>query len=118
MELGNTRTVFVVSVDDGKDLSDAKRFGKLRGVFTGTRKPYNTTHMISKARLVLKEWQPGDYLLMIGDPTLGAVCMSIIAEHDDLVTVLKWDRLMFQYQSQRWDFNDGRPDFENVENPQ
>jgi hypothetical protein len=117
MELGNTRTVFVVSVDDNKDLSDAKRFGKLRGVFTGPRKPYNTAKLIAQARTILDEWQPGDHLLMIGDPTLGAVCMSIIAENNAVVTVLKWDRLMFEYQPQRWDFDTAPHTFETADYP-
>jgi len=115
METGNTRTVFVVSVDDNKDLSDAKRFGKLRGVFAGTRKNYNTDRMIEQARTVLAEWQLGDYLLMIGDPTLGAVCMTVLAETVGTITVLKWDRLLFAYQPQRWDFDSQPADFETAE---
>jgi len=115
MENGNARTVFVVSVDDNKDLSDAKRFGKLRGVFAGTRKNYSTDRMIEQARTVLAEWQPGDHLLMIGDPTLGAVCMTVLDETVGIITVLKWDRLLFAYQPQRWDFDSQPVDFETAE---
>lgn len=106
-ELGNTATVFVVTVDDDKDLTDAKRYGKLRGVFTRTRRPYNTRHMIDKARATLSEFQPGDSLLMLGDPTLCAVCLSIILEEHNSVNILQWDKLQFGYAAQRWDFEYG-----------
>lgn len=104
-QLWNSKTVFVVQVDNSKDLSDAKNYGALRAVFGKPRKPYATDRMVAKARRVLADWQPGDYLLMIGDPTLCAVCMSIVAENNDVVHVLSWDRDMFSYVPQRWDFD-------------
>jgi hypothetical protein len=103
MQPGNTRTVFVVQVDHSKDLSDARRFGALRAVFSRPRKPYNTRAMISKARRVLADWQPGDYLLMVGDPALCAVCAAIIAENEDKINLLSWDRELFQYITTQWD---------------
>ena len=105
-ESGNSRTVFVVQVDNNKDLSDAKHYGALRAVFGNPRKPYDTAAMIAKARRVLAAWQPGDYLLMIGDPTLCAVCTAVVAEEHDVVNILSWDRNTFQYIPQRWDFGD------------
>ena len=112
----NQKTVFVVQVDNNKDLSDAKRYGALRAVFGNPKKPYNTPNMVSKARRVLKDWRAGDYLLMIGDPTLCGVCMSIITELDDTVNVLSWDRNSFEYVPQHWEmfssgnFNDKTAD--------
>lgn len=105
MENGNSKTVFVVCVDNTKDISDAKRFGKLRGIFSNMRKPYNTTGMIRHARSILKDWRPGDYLLFMGDPVLCAVAMIVVAEYDDTVNVLQWDRLGFQYVPDSWNFN-------------
>lgn len=99
-------TVFVVQVDHSKDLSDAKKYGKLRAVFSNPRKPYDTHSLVSKARKVLENWKAGDYLLMIGDPTLCAVCMTLICDEVDNLNVLSWDRNTFQYISQKWDFGD------------
>lgn len=104
MEQGNQRTVYVVQVDNNKDLSDAKQYGQLQAVFGNPRKPYDTTGMISKARNILSNYVSGDYLLMIGDPTLCAVCMSILAENNDIINILSWDRNSFKYLPQRWDF--------------
>lgn len=115
MEPGNARTVFVVQVDNSKDLSDAKRYGQLRAVFGRPRKPYDTTTMVSKARRVLAEWEPGDYLLMVGDPTLCSVCMAVASEQEDIINVLSWDRETFQYIPQRWDFGDMRLDFDDFQ---
>lgn len=105
MSDNETTTVYVVQVDNNKDLSDAKRFGSLRAVFGNPRKPYNTMSMIDKARDVLEDWNDGDYLLMIGDPVLCAVCMSIVSEWESCINVLSWDRNTFQYIPQSWDFD-------------
>lgn len=115
MEQGNSRTVFVVQVDNSKDLSDAKKYGSLRAVFGRPRKPYDTAAMVTKARRVLDDWRPGDYLLMIGDPTLCAVCMSLVSEQERFVDVLSWNRDGFQYVAQRWDFDQLGLDLEDFE---
>jgi len=110
---GNARTVFVVQVDNSKDLSDARRFGQLRAVFSRPRKPYNTRMMIQKARRVLSEWEPGDYLLMVGDPSLCAVCAAIASEQDDKINLLSWDRELFQYITHQWDFGQDAEGFDD-----
>ena len=115
MEYGNARTVFVVQVDNSKDLSDAKKYGQLQAVFGKPRKPYDTVSMIAKARRVLFDWQPGDHLLMIGDPALCAVCMSVASEQQDVINLLSWDRDSFQYIPQRWDFGQMGIDFDDFE---
>lgn len=115
MEQGNSRTVFVVQVDNTKDLSDAKRYGQLRAVFGKPRKPYDTAGMVARARRVLADWQPGDYLLMIGDPALCAVCMTVASEQDDRVNILSWSRDSFEYAPQEWDFGQLGLEFDDFE---
>ena len=61
--------------------------------------------MIGQARKVLSAWEPGDHLLMVGDPTLCAICASIVGEYCDQLDVLSWDRNTFQYMAQSWDFS-------------
>lgn len=102
---GNVKTVYVVQVDNNKDLSDAKRFGQLRAVFGSPRKPYNTQIMIHNARKILQHWQEGDYLLMLGDPALCGICTALISEIDPIINILSWDRNTFQYVPQQWDFD-------------
>lgn len=116
MNNDNTPIVYVVQVDHTKDLSDAKRYGTLRAVFGNPRKPYDTGLMVAEARKVLDKWKSGDYLLMVGDPALCAVCMSIITEDDGEVKVLSWDRNTFQYLCTIWNFDQYELDFENYDN--
>jgi len=97
-------TVFVVQSDNNKDLSDAKRYGDLLAVFGNPRKPYDTEAMISKARRVFEDWKDGDYLLMLGDPTLCGVCMAVASEYAEDINILSWDRNTFCYIPQKWDF--------------
>lgn len=105
MEHGNSKTVYVVQIDNNKDLSDAKKYGQLRAIFGKPRKPYNTAMMLNKARRVLQDFQSGDYLLMIGDPALCAVCMSVASEQEAVINLLSWDRDLFQYVPQQWNLN-------------
>lgn len=105
LESGNSRTVFVINADGTKDLSEARKFGKLRAVFENPRKPYDTAKLIAQARFVLQNFEEGDYLLIIGDPTLCAVAMSILLESHGKVNVLSWDRRYFTYAKQEWDFD-------------
>lgn len=113
--VGNQRTVYVVQADHNKDMSDAKAYGRLRGVFGRPRKPYDTAGLLAKARRVLGEWEEGDYLLMVGDPTLCAVCMVAASENTNVVNVLSWDREQFRYMPQRWDLAQRGFEFETAD---
>lgn len=97
--------MFVTQADYTKDLSDAKRFGALKAVFAGVRKPYDTDELLRKARRVLAGYQPGDYLLLMGDPALSSVCMSVACEREGVINLLSWDRNSFSYVPQTWNFN-------------
>ena len=104
-EAGNTRTVFVVQSVQ-KDFSDARRYGALRSVFGSPRRPYDTDQLIGRARKVFQQYQPGDYLLMVGDPALCGVAMSVLCEKEDHVNVLSWDNNILSYRVNRWNFGD------------
>lgn len=93
----NQRQVFVVYNDTRKNLTAAERFGKLKDVFSSVGRVYHGDKLIEHARRVLKDWQPGDYLLMVGDPTLCAICLAVVLEYDEEVNVLRWDRTNFDY---------------------
>lgn len=112
-EPGNARTVFVAQADYHKDLSDAKRFGALRAVFTNVRKPYDTADLLRKARRALSAYTHGDYLLLLGDPALSAVCLSVICEREGSVNLLSWDRNSFSYVPQTWHFDEFPEDEES-----
>lgn len=104
MDPNNPSCVYVVMNDNRKDLTDAERYGQLKDVFSSVGRVYNTPRMIEHARRVLSKWKDGDSLLVIGDPTLCGVCMSIVLENHDHIDILRWDRDNMQYVKQAWDF--------------
>ena len=98
--------VYVVESLSSRDMSDAKRYGELRAVFTSPKKPYDTQMLLNHARVLLETFSERDYLLFIGDPMLGAVCMSVATELCSTINCLSWDRQRFQYASAVWEFSD------------
>ncbi len=103
MHNGNQATVYVVQNDSRKDFSDAERYGQLKDIFGNVGPRYNTARMLEHARRVLRNWQPGDHLLIVGDPTLCGVAMLVVAEQHGQVDVLRWDRVDYKYVPQCWD---------------
>jgi len=105
----NERNVFVVYNDSRKDFSAAEKYGQLKDVFSSVGRVYHGDKLIEHARRVLRNWQPGDYLLLVGDPTLCGICMSAVLEKEGEVEVLRWDRNNFEYVPLRLDFNYNHP---------
>ena len=97
-------TVWIVYADKRKDMTKAETYGTMKEVFSSLGKVYNPDVLISHARHVLDNAQEGDYLLMVGDPTLCAICMSVMLERLNSVTVLRWDRDNLQYVPLELDF--------------
>jgi hypothetical protein len=87
--------VWVVDNSQGKTIKDAARFGEIEHVFT------NTTYddPVAHAREALKDFQEGDYLCMIGDPKLSAVCVGVLAQNSPghEIKLLQFDSRTFQY---------------------
>ena len=102
----NEPIVYVVESISSRDMSDAKRFGQLRAVFTSPKKPYDTQMLMGHARALLENFTERDFLLFIGDPMLGAVCMSIASEVSPSINCLSWDRQRFEYTASTWHFAD------------
>jgi hypothetical protein len=103
----DTPTVYMVqSTGIRVNTSHAETFGKLYTVFPSPKKPYNTQEMIEQARSALEGFTAKDYLCFIGDPLLGAVCMSIALEFSSSVTCLSWDNIDHVYIPTTWSFEE------------
>lgn len=104
------KTVWVVYNDRRKDMSSASRFGELKDVFSNA--VTNFTKAIEHARRVLSNWKEGDSVLIVGDPTLCAIVVSVALEYadDEVVNVLRWDRHNFEYILTKLDFSDIDPE--------
>lgn len=101
----NASTVFVVYNDSRKNMTTAERFGQLKDIFSSVGRTYNGDKLIEHARRVLRDWQPGDHLLLVGDPTLCGICMAVALEYDEEINILRWDRVNFDYVPLRLNFS-------------
>jgi hypothetical protein len=77
------------------DLSDASRYGALEVVFESNDKPqFIPVPMIQKARRIMKDFSPEDYILWPGggDPIAVMVVVAIASELSPIVRILRWER--------------------------
>jgi hypothetical protein len=88
---------WIVDNSLNKTIKDAARFGVLEHVFTDV--DVNSVDLVEHAREVLKDFNEGDYLCLIGNPLLSAVCMGVIAQNNPgiLLKVLQFDSRAFRY---------------------
>ena len=77
------------------DLTDAARYGSLEVVFEPEDKPqFLTSPCIQKARKIMRDFCPEDYILWPGggDPIAVMVVCMLAAESSPVVRVLRWER--------------------------
>lgn len=77
------------------DLTDAARYGSLEIVFEPNEKPqFLPSPSIQKARKIMKDFCPEDYILWPGggDPISVMITVMIAAEMSPIVRVLRWER--------------------------
>jgi len=87
--------VWVIDNTQRKTIKDAVRFGEVEHVFTDMQYIDPVEH----AREILKDFQEGDYLCMIGNPLLSAVAVAVVAQNNPgmEIRVLQFDSRTFQY---------------------
>tara|TARA_R110000744_G_scaffold324735_1_gene430524 strand:+ start:572 stop:958 length:387 start_codon:yes stop_codon:yes gene_type:complete len=77
------------------DLTDASRYGKLVPIFEDNDNPqFLPGPSIQKARRIMKNFSPEDFLLWPGggDPTAVMIVSMIAGEVSPIVNVLRWER--------------------------
>jgi|TARA_R100001163_G_C4929624_1_gene106138 hypothetical protein len=77
------------------DLSDASRYGSIEVVFEPDDNPqFVPSPMIMKARKIMKDFSPEDYILWPGggDPIAVMIVCMIASEFSPVVRVLRWER--------------------------
>ena len=77
------------------DLTDASRYGTFEVVFEVNDKPqFLPGPMLHKARKIMKDFGPEDYLLWPGggDPIAVMITCMIASEMSPTVRVLRWER--------------------------
>jgi hypothetical protein len=106
-------TVYVIQEALGKNISDAKRFGQIK-VLCPTHvdlSPWSAIASLDFLRDQLKDYRSeADSLLLMGDPILIGAAVTLAAEHDGIVNVLKYDRQTSSYNQVCLNFNDSDGD--------
>ena len=91
------KNVWIVHTDKRRDYSAAETYGEIKEVFSSVNRDFDPKAAIEHARRVLIKMRPDDYIVMSGDPTLCAICVTVAAEYLDGCTVLRWDKNKLKY---------------------
>jgi hypothetical protein len=81
------------------DYSDAKRFGTLVYLSEGKQNAGKIHHQYRMVSEILKDAEPGDYLLLSGPASLNAIAASILAHRFGRINYLVFDGFTGQYNS-------------------
>ena len=86
-------TVYVLQ-EMGRNIRSAEKFGDLKICLPDNRQMILSSGPLTfKLKQELKDFNDDDYLLLIGDPAIIAVCGAIAADvNNGRFKVLKWDR--------------------------
>lgn len=91
-------TVHVIQDVPGKNILPAKDFGELRVILTG--KETREEAICTITQHLLKTWEHGDYLLLIGNPIYIGVAFHVVAAMKREIPVLVWDRHQYKYNAE------------------
>jgi hypothetical protein len=75
--------------------------------------------VIAAAHVALRNYQEGDYLLLVGDPMLCGIVMAVALEFSDtgVLNILRWNNIHFKYEKAVLDFSLIDPEEDN-DNPE
>jgi len=99
--------VWVVYADRRKDMTTAEKYGQLTDMFTG-RVDYSRA--VEHARKMMSRYKRGDHILIVGDPALCGIAMTVALEYapvdEQVLSILRWDRDELEYRPEVFDFSD------------
>lgn len=99
--------VFITSEDPKLDYSPALEWGeRIIGVFPPGQVHLHPQVALYRARGVLREMQPDDWLALSGDPVKIGICVAVAAERIGRVKMLRWNRQTMNYLPIEVDFLD------------
>jgi|TARA_R110002012_G_scaffold287316_1_gene479616 hypothetical protein len=104
----NKGKVFVIQEVSKFNVISAKEYGELIPIFEeGKQIMLSPGPAIRKAKMVLKDFNDNDYLLLIGDPSMiGLACAIAAHSNRGKFNVLKYDRRTYTYYPIQIDLNE------------
>lgn len=86
------------------NLAPAEEFGKLIYLLNHNAQPFHSAEVVDALHFGLRDYQPDDMLLLLGNPILIGWTMAIAAHYSGgILTTLQWDREMQKYLVVRGD---------------
>lgn len=78
-------------------LTEAAAFGRLEILLKQHLFPVNMQPIKDELEQKLQNFEEGDYILPVGDPTVSAIATAIAAKKTNKLNFLRWDRQTRQY---------------------
>jgi len=106
--------VYVVQENPRVDILSATKYGELLPLANPSEQLHlSPGRIISLFKRKLKNFYDKDFLLLIGDPALIGVAVTVASDiNDGKVTVLKWDRIEKMYYPVKLSFRGGIGDYQ------
>ena len=79
------------------DFSSAAVFGQLTPILDRSDDSMFLPSLMGKIGDVLADFQPDDYFIAVGDPSVIAACSGFIFQKWNAMKMLKWDKQLKQY---------------------
>ena len=107
-ETENKGKVYVIQEVSKFNVIPAREYGELIPLFEeGKQIMLSPAPAIRKAKMILKDFNDKDYLLLIGDPSMIGLACSVAAYNNrGKYNVLKYDRRTFTYYPIQIDLNE------------
>lgn len=102
--------VYVVQEDPKKNLAPAMKFGEIVIVCPFGQVNFDTAEITNVIAVKLEDFnEDEDYLLLVGDPTLIAICSAMVGLYTNgMFRILKWDRQEHIYYAINLDLGFGK----------
>lgn len=93
--------VYVVQEVYGRDFMPAKKFGELIPVLPSDMQIYlSATPAVRRLTRILSKFTDDDYLLLVGDPVLIGLAVSVACvSNRGKAKLLKWDKRNMEYHA-------------------
>ena len=107
-EIENKGNVYVIQEVSKFNVITAQEYGSLIPIFEeGKQIMLSPGPAVLKAKMMLKDFNDKDYLLLIGDPSMIGLACSVAADYNrGRYKVLKYDRRSFTYYPIQIDINE------------
>ena len=91
-------TVYILEDNPKMNFISAQKYGELKPIFQqGSSVGLSPSHTQRYLENALKDFGDEDYIIPNGDPAIMIMAGFVLRGLTDVVTILKWDKVNYQY---------------------